>query len=93
MVANDSDNKRCYLMVHQVKRLVSPCFIIVNHDASQLPNFRLNKQVKLKKVLNNEEYLNHRVPIIWDAVMARDGHADIQVLRSLHAKLPVANVM
>ncbi len=45
VIANDSDNKRCYLMVHQVKRLSSPCFMIMNHDASQLPNFRLNAQV------------------------------------------------
>ena len=39
VVANDSDNKRCYLMVHQVKRLESPCYTITNHDASQLPGF------------------------------------------------------
>ena len=47
MVANDSDNKRCYLMVHQVKRLSSPCFMIINHDASQLPNLRLNPEVNI----------------------------------------------
>ncbi|XP_064640882.1 RNA cytosine-C(5)-methyltransferase NSUN2-like [Lineus longissimus] len=46
VVANDVDNKRCYLMVHQVKRLQSPCFMIVNHDVQQLPNFRCGPDPK-----------------------------------------------
>ncbi len=41
VVANDSDNKRCYLMVHQVRRLVSSNFIVMNMDASSLPQFKL----------------------------------------------------
>ncbi|CAF0917297.1 unnamed protein product [Adineta ricciae] len=40
VIANDVDNKRCYTLVHQVKRLESPCFAIINHDASNLPNLR-----------------------------------------------------
>ncbi|XP_076470380.1 RNA cytosine-C(5)-methyltransferase NSUN2-like [Babylonia areolata] len=40
VVANDKENKRCYLMVHQVKRLASPCCMIVNHDASIFPKLR-----------------------------------------------------
>ncbi|XP_048751869.2 RNA cytosine C(5)-methyltransferase NSUN2-like isoform X3 [Ostrea edulis] len=40
VIANDVDNKRCYLMTHQVKRLNSPCCAIINHDASYLPNLR-----------------------------------------------------
>ncbi|CAF0992223.1 unnamed protein product, partial [Didymodactylos carnosus] len=40
VIANDVDNKRCYTLVHQVKRLESPCFAIINHDASVLPNMR-----------------------------------------------------
>jgi 16S rRNA C967 or C1407 C5-methylase (RsmB/RsmF family) len=42
VIANDVDNKRCYTLVHQVKRLESPCFAIINHDASNLPNLKLN---------------------------------------------------
>lgn len=42
MIANDVDNKRCYTLVHQVKRLESPCFVIINHDASNLPNLKQN---------------------------------------------------
>ncbi|XP_061429133.1 RNA cytosine-C(5)-methyltransferase NSUN2-like [Lethenteron reissneri] len=37
IIANDSDNKRCYLLVHQSKRLHSPCVIVCNHDAGSLP--------------------------------------------------------
>ncbi|XP_078606922.1 RNA cytosine-C(5)-methyltransferase NSUN2-like isoform X2 [Branchiostoma floridae x Branchiostoma japonicum] len=38
VVANDADNKRCYMLVHQAKRLNSPCFLVTNHDASHMPN-------------------------------------------------------
>lgn len=38
VIANDMDNTRCYMLVHQLKRLCSPCVVITNHDASQLPN-------------------------------------------------------
>ncbi|XP_073443970.1 RNA cytosine C(5)-methyltransferase NSUN2 [Dendrobates tinctorius] len=37
VIANDVDNKRCYLLVHQAKRLNSPCVMVVNHDASSIP--------------------------------------------------------
>lgn len=42
VVANDIDNKRCYMMVHQVKRLQSPCCIVVNHDAATMPNLKFS---------------------------------------------------
>ncbi|KAK6983380.1 tRNA (cytosine(34)-C(5))-methyltransferase [Biomphalaria glabrata] len=42
VIANDTDNKRCYLMVHQVKRLQSPCCVIVNHDGTFFPKIRTN---------------------------------------------------
>jgi len=38
VVANDSDNARCYMLTHQAKRLQSPCVIITNHDAAIMPN-------------------------------------------------------
>ena len=28
------------MLMHQLKRLESPNFMIINHDASSLPNFR-----------------------------------------------------
>lgn len=41
VVANDSDNSRCYMLVHQAKRLQSPCVLITNHDASIMPNLQV----------------------------------------------------
>ena len=41
VVANDNDNKRCYLMVHQVRRLASPNFLVMNMNAAILPAFTL----------------------------------------------------
>ncbi|CAG5135280.1 unnamed protein product [Candidula unifasciata] len=46
VIANDTDNKRCYLMVHQVKRLQSPCCMIVNHDGTNFPKIRANNDDK-----------------------------------------------
>lgn len=41
-MANDFDNKRCYLLVHQsLKRLNSPCCLISNSDASFMPNIMM----------------------------------------------------
>ena len=38
VIANDVDNKRCYMLVHQAKRLNSPCLLITNDEAGQFPN-------------------------------------------------------
>jgi len=48
VVANDSDNKRCYLMVHQVRRLASSNFLVMNMDASILPAFVIQVRVYCK---------------------------------------------
>lgn len=40
VVANDVDNKRCYMLVHQSSRLNSPNCIIINGDATRLPNMQ-----------------------------------------------------
>ena len=37
VVANELQNKRCYMLVHQSKRLHSPCCLITNHDATLFP--------------------------------------------------------
>jgi len=59
VVANDSDNARCYMLTHQVKRLQSPCIVITNHDASCMPNMYVpdeekpgkNKALKFDRIL------------------------------------------
>lgn len=51
IVANDLDNKRCYMLVHQAKRLNSPCLIITNNDAANFPNIKIlqdGKKTSLK---------------------------------------------
>lgn len=40
VVANDVDNKRCYMLVHQSSRLNSPNCVIINHDAARLPDLK-----------------------------------------------------
>ena len=42
VIANDGDNTRCYMLVHQAKRLQSPNVIITNHDASIMPNIQVS---------------------------------------------------
>lgn len=46
VIANDVDNKRCYLLVHQAKRLNSPCIMVVNHDASCIPTLQIDSDGK-----------------------------------------------
>ncbi|CAH8446215.1 unnamed protein product [Heterobilharzia americana] len=41
IIANDFDQKRCYMMVHQVKRLQSPCVVITQQDATSFPRLYL----------------------------------------------------
>lgn len=49
VVANDLDNNRCYMLVHQAKRLNSPCFLVTNHDSTQLPNLRIGPNDEVLK--------------------------------------------
>ncbi|KAK7898633.1 hypothetical protein WMY93_019486 [Mugilogobius chulae] len=46
VIANDVDNKRCYLLVHQAKRLNSPCIMVINHDASCIPTLQITTEGK-----------------------------------------------
>ncbi|QEL61703.1 hypothetical protein CJJ09_003856 [Candidozyma auris] len=52
VIANDSDYKRSHMLVHQVKRLNSPNFLVVNHDASMFPRINIDGQiVKFDRIL------------------------------------------
>ncbi|XP_064100308.1 tRNA (cytosine(34)-C(5))-methyltransferase-like isoform X1 [Macrobrachium nipponense] len=44
VVANDADNRRCYMLTHQTKRLQSPSILITNHDAAFMPNFHHSRK-------------------------------------------------
>ncbi|KAI8982274.1 S-adenosyl-L-methionine-dependent methyltransferase [Mycotypha africana] len=41
VVANDADYKRSHMLVHQSKRLQSPCFMATNHDGAHFPNLHV----------------------------------------------------
>ncbi|CAM0136233.1 tRNA (cytosine-5-)-methyltransferase ncl1 [Umbelopsis sp. WA50703] len=44
VVANDADYKRSHMLVHQCRRLGSPCFVATNHDASRFPKVHLKDE-------------------------------------------------
>ena len=63
VLANDSDYKRSHMLVHQVKRLNSANFMVVNHDAQMFPRIKLN---------NTQEYLKFD-RILCDVPCSGDG--------------------
>lgn len=71
VVANDVDNKRCYMLVHQAKRLNSPCVVITNHDASAMPNFALTKPDGTQGVLKFDRVLCD-VPCSGDGTLRKN---------------------
>ncbi|NXL98227.1 NSUN2 methyltransferase, partial [Tyrannus savana] len=70
VIANDVDNKRCYLLVHQAKRLNSPCIMVVNHDASSIPNLQIDVDGK-KEILFYDRILCD-VPCSTDGTMRKN---------------------
>ncbi|XP_013780179.1 tRNA (cytosine(34)-C(5))-methyltransferase-like [Limulus polyphemus] len=71
VVANDMDNKRCYMLVHQAKRLHSPCCIVTNHDASQMPNLRVKTPTGKTEVLKYNRILCD-VPCSGDGTLRKN---------------------
>ncbi|GAA6056917.1 hypothetical protein JCM3770_001322 [Rhodotorula araucariae] len=61
LIANDSDAKRCHLLVHQsLHRVPGTGMMVTNHDATQLPSLRLLKdgataEGKLKFTIEDEQ--------------------------------------
>lgn len=45
VIANDVDNKRCYMLVHQAKRLNSPCFLVTNQDSALYPTMKVGRGI------------------------------------------------
>ncbi|CAL1709673.1 unnamed protein product [Somion occarium] len=41
LIANDSDNRRTHLLIHQSARLPSPALMVTNHDASIFPVIKI----------------------------------------------------
>ncbi|GAA5915702.1 hypothetical protein JCM6882_004119 [Rhodosporidiobolus microsporus] len=58
LIANDSDAKRCHLLVHQsMHRVPGTGMMVTNHDATQLPSLRLPK---------NEDVIKDRLAFTQD---------------------------
>uniref|UniRef100_A0A8C5Q6Q8 NOP2/Sun RNA methyltransferase 2 n=1 Tax=Leptobrachium leishanense TaxID=445787 RepID=A0A8C5Q6Q8_9ANUR len=70
VIANDVDNKRCYLLVHQAKRLNSPCIMVVNHDASSIPRLLVEND-GVKEVLFYDRILCD-VPCSGDGTLRKN---------------------
>ncbi|XP_029797151.1 tRNA (cytosine(34)-C(5))-methyltransferase, partial [Suricata suricatta] len=70
VIANDVDNKRCYLLVHQAKRLSSPCVMVVNHDAASIP--RLTVDVDGRKEVLFYDRILCDVPCSGDGTMRKN---------------------
>jgi 16S rRNA C967 or C1407 C5-methylase (RsmB/RsmF family) len=52
VVANDKDNKRAYMLVHQTNRIASHCLVVTNHDASEYPKIKEARPATTPKELN-----------------------------------------
>lgn len=68
VMANDSDYRRAYMLVHQIKRLNSSNVVVVNHDAQMFPKMKLEedgKFVKFDRILCD-------VPCSGDATMRKN---------------------
>ena len=54
VMANDTDQKRAYLLTHQARRLNSSALFITNNDARFLPNLKIdehNNNLKFDRIL------------------------------------------
>lgn len=71
VVANDVDNKRCYMLVHQAKRLNSPCCMIVNADASVFPRMTIRSPEGRLEYLKFDRILAD-VPCSGDGTMRKN---------------------
>ncbi|CAH2231732.1 jg14312 [Pararge aegeria aegeria] len=59
VMANDVDNSRCYMLVHQAKRLNSPCIVITNHDSAVMPSL----------VITDEQNPEQTKPLKFDRIL------------------------
>ncbi|XP_058795970.1 tRNA (cytosine(34)-C(5))-methyltransferase [Phymastichus coffea] len=71
VIANDLDNNRCYMLVHQAKRLNSPNILITNHDSSVMPNFTFTEADGSKRILKFDRILAD-VPCSGDGTMRKN---------------------
>ncbi|EDX01237.1 tRNA (cytosine(34)-C(5))-methyltransferase [Drosophila yakuba] len=71
VLANDVDNNRCYMLVHQAKRLNSPCLLVTNHDSSVFPNLLTTMPDGSKAILKFDKILCD-VPCSGDGTLRKN---------------------
>lgn len=71
VLANDVDNNRCYMLVHQAKRLNSPCLLVTNHDSSFFPNLLQTDAQGQKSILKFDKILCD-VPCSGDGTLRKN---------------------
>lgn len=71
VIANDVDNKRCYMLVHQAKRLNSPCCLITNAEAGQFPNLFIGDDPDQLQLVKFDRILAD-VPCSGDGTMRKN---------------------
>lgn len=72
VLANDVDNNRCYMLVHQAKRLNSPCLLVTNHDSSFFPNLlQTDEATNSKSILKFDKILCD-VPCSGDGTLRKN---------------------
>ena len=68
-VANDANNARCYMLVHQAKRLNSPCCLVVNHDAQGMPKMRVRSGDKDEAGNDKESFAHFPITLLKTCVL------------------------
>ncbi|XP_030382106.1 tRNA (cytosine(34)-C(5))-methyltransferase [Scaptodrosophila lebanonensis] len=71
VLANDVDNNRCYMLVHQAKRLNSPCFLVTNHDSTFFPNMLQTNADGSKSIVKFDKILCD-VPCSGDGTLRKN---------------------
>ncbi|XP_059619990.1 tRNA (cytosine(34)-C(5))-methyltransferase [Phlebotomus argentipes] len=72
VIANDIDNSRCYMLVHQAKRLNSPCFLVTNEDSERFPDLQCTNRETGKMENMQFDRILCDVPCSGDATLRKN---------------------
>lgn len=72
LIANDADNRRAHLLIHQMKRLNSPNLVVTNHDATLFPSIKMKSEPGPNGGISRNKYLKFD-RILADVPCSGDG--------------------
>ena len=88
VIANDSDQKRAYMLVHQGKRLQTPCLMVTNHAAQEFPKIWMDHDSENPYYLQFDRVLAD-VPCSGDGTLRKNKTIfatwNVNVANSLHS--------